>query len=219
MCTFHIAKNHCVSNALQWRHNDHDGVSITSLTVVYSTVCSDADQRKHQSSASLAFAWGFHRDRWILRTKAKLRGKCFHLMTSSCGHFMNTYFISVQLQIFVILVNIILYHRRLLAPGGCHSLAALEWRHNGGDGITNDRRLDWLLNNCSGAYQRTYQSSASLTFSREFRWWPRHHIRMRRNLGYRLNGIAQSVNWHMGMRRSSLMVGLSRLHPPICHVR
>ena len=31
---------------------------ITSLTVVYSTVYSDADQRKHQSSASLAFVWG-----------------------------------------------------------------------------------------------------------------------------------------------------------------
>ena len=28
---------------------------ITSLTIVYSTVYSDADQRKHQSSASLAF--------------------------------------------------------------------------------------------------------------------------------------------------------------------
>ena len=56
---------------------------ITSLTVVYSTVYSDADQRKHQSSASLAFVWGFHRDRWIPRTKGQLRGKCFHLMTSS----------------------------------------------------------------------------------------------------------------------------------------
>ena len=56
---------------------------ITSLTVVYSTVYSDADQRKHQSSASLAFVWGIHRDRWIPRTKGQLRGKCFHLMTSS----------------------------------------------------------------------------------------------------------------------------------------
>ena len=36
---------------------------ITSLTIVYSTVYSDAYQRKHQSSASLAF------DRWIPRTK------------------------------------------------------------------------------------------------------------------------------------------------------
>ena len=34
---------------------------ITNLTVVYSTVYSDADQRKHQSSASLAFVRGIHR--------------------------------------------------------------------------------------------------------------------------------------------------------------
>ena len=34
---------------------------ITSLTSVYSTVCSGADDRKHQSSASLAFVWGIHR--------------------------------------------------------------------------------------------------------------------------------------------------------------
>ena len=33
---------------------------ITSLTIVYSTVYWDADQRKHQSSASLAFVWGIH---------------------------------------------------------------------------------------------------------------------------------------------------------------
>ena len=50
---------------------------ITSLTVVYSTIYSDADQRKHQSSASLAFVWG------IPRTKGQLCGKCFHLLTSS----------------------------------------------------------------------------------------------------------------------------------------
>ena len=56
---------------------------ITSLTVVYSTVYCGADQRKHQSSALLAFVWGIHRDRWIPRTKGQLRGKYFHLMTSS----------------------------------------------------------------------------------------------------------------------------------------
>ena len=56
---------------------------ITSLTIVYSTVYSDADQRKHQSSVSLAFVWGNHSERWIPHTKGQLRGKCFHLMTSS----------------------------------------------------------------------------------------------------------------------------------------
>ena len=30
------------------------------------------------------FVWGIHWDRWIPRTKGQLRGKCFHLMTSSC---------------------------------------------------------------------------------------------------------------------------------------
>ena len=34
---------------------------ITSLTIVYSTVYSDATERKHQSSASLAFVWGIRR--------------------------------------------------------------------------------------------------------------------------------------------------------------
>ena len=57
---------------------------ITSFTVVYSIVYSGVDQRKHQSSASLAFVRGIHRDRWIPRTNDQLRGKCFHLMTSSC---------------------------------------------------------------------------------------------------------------------------------------
>ena len=34
---------------------------ITSLAIVYSTVYSDADQSKHQSSSSLAFVRGIHR--------------------------------------------------------------------------------------------------------------------------------------------------------------
>ena len=57
---------------------------ITSLTVVYSIVYSELNQTKHQSSASLAFVREIHRDRWISRTNGQLRGKCFHLMTSSC---------------------------------------------------------------------------------------------------------------------------------------
>ena len=69
---------------------------LTSLTVVYSTVYSDANQRKHQSSASLAFVWGFHRDRWIPRTKGQLRGKSFHLMTSPCVWFISvSYYLAV----------------------------------------------------------------------------------------------------------------------------
>ena len=34
---------------------------ISSVTIVYWTIYSGADHRKHQSSASLAFVWGIHR--------------------------------------------------------------------------------------------------------------------------------------------------------------
>ena len=54
---------------------------IISLTIVYSTVYSSADQRKHQSSASLAFVRGIRR--WFPRTNGQLGGKCYHLMMSS----------------------------------------------------------------------------------------------------------------------------------------
>ena len=45
---------------LQWRHDGAMASQITSLTIVYSTVYSVADQRKHHSSASLAFVREIH---------------------------------------------------------------------------------------------------------------------------------------------------------------
>ena len=55
----------CVQRVCIFHYDDviMDAIAslITNLTIVYSTVNSDADRRKHQSSASLAFVWGFHR--------------------------------------------------------------------------------------------------------------------------------------------------------------
>ena len=77
----------CLTQSTIWHYDDvimnAIASQITSLMIVYSTVYSDADQSKHQSSASLAFVWGIHRDRWLPRTKGQLRGKCFNLMRSS----------------------------------------------------------------------------------------------------------------------------------------
>ena len=42
---------------------------ISSFTIVYSIVYSVVDQRKHQSSASLAFVWGIHR--WLVNSPHK----------------------------------------------------------------------------------------------------------------------------------------------------
>ena len=57
---------------------------ITSLRIVYSTVYSGADQRKHQSSASLVFVRGIHR--WPVNSPHKwpVTRKKFQLVTSSC---------------------------------------------------------------------------------------------------------------------------------------
>ena len=95
---------------------------ITTLTVVYSIVYSDADQRKHQSSASLAFVRGIHRGPVIPRTNRQLRGKCFHLMTSSCGALTRSVHIYVRCH----LAHIRSFHAYgsvvaagLLDPWGC----------------------------------------------------------------------------------------------------
>ena len=55
---------------------------ITSLTIVYSSVSSGADQRKHQRSASLVFVWRIHR--WPVNTphKGPVTWQWFHSMTS-----------------------------------------------------------------------------------------------------------------------------------------
>ena len=47
---------------------------ITNFTIVYSTIYSDADQIKHQSSTSLAFVREYTNDRWIPCTNGLKRG-------------------------------------------------------------------------------------------------------------------------------------------------
>ena len=62
--TWITAKSSYIGNAQQDQHYsdiimDTMASEITSLAIVYSSVYSDADQRKHQSSASLAFVREF----------------------------------------------------------------------------------------------------------------------------------------------------------------
>ena len=56
---------------------------ITGVSIVCTAVVSGADQRKHQSSAPVAFVRGIHR--WPVNSSHKVlqRGIFFHLMTSS----------------------------------------------------------------------------------------------------------------------------------------
>ena len=73
---------------LQWFHHGCDSVPNHQPHDCLLNRYSDADQRKHQSSASRHWPLcrEFTGDRWIPRTNGQLRGKCFHLMTSSWKH-------------------------------------------------------------------------------------------------------------------------------------
>ena len=81
-----------VSNALSRHYNDVTMSAMVSqipgASIVYSTVCSGADQRKHQSSASLAFVRGIHR--WPVNSshKGPVTRKMFPfddvVMTTNC---------------------------------------------------------------------------------------------------------------------------------------
>ena len=58
---------------------------ITGVSIVYSTICSGAVERNHQSSASLSFVRGIHRGPMDSLHKGQWRGKCFHWVMSSCN--------------------------------------------------------------------------------------------------------------------------------------
>ena len=91
---------------------------ITSLTIVYSTVYSGADQRRHQSSALLAFVRGIHRwpvnslHKWPVTRKmfpfdTKLMNSCHrshsHLIHISSAHsqkFLQYYYTVVRENIY-----------------------------------------------------------------------------------------------------------------------
>ena len=104
-CTTKLRTGYLHQSYRCWGRNYYNDVimgaiasQITSLTIVYSTVYSDADQRIHQSSASLAICAGnssgtgefpapcgkFTSPRWMTNGQS-VCGKCFHLTTSPCS--------------------------------------------------------------------------------------------------------------------------------------
>ena len=70
---------------LRWRHNDHAGVSNHQP---HGCLLNRLFRRKSKKTSKLRVtglcAGNSPGDRWISRTNGQLRGKCFHLMTSSC---------------------------------------------------------------------------------------------------------------------------------------
>ena len=57
---------------------------ITGILIVCWTICSGADQRKHQTLYHWPVGGRSTSDQWIPLSDSQLCGKCFHLMMSSC---------------------------------------------------------------------------------------------------------------------------------------
>ena len=62
VCCISISGHYFKNTTLHWQHNERDESQITSV----SSLCSNADQRKHQISTSMTFVREIHRQqRWI----------------------------------------------------------------------------------------------------------------------------------------------------------
>ena len=159
---------------------------ITGISIVYSTVCSGADQRKHQSSASLSN--GIHR--WPVNSPHK--GPVTRQMFPSDDFIMITFFISFLCWswdpwgLMTFILDLLIQSWYLFIN---HYLCAIHY-----DDVIMGTIASQITSLTSvystvysGADQSKHQSSASLVFVWEFPaqmasyaenvsiWW-RHHV-------------------------------------------
>ena len=163
-----ITQPHWVCSQL--KHNHYNDVimsatasQITSLTSVYSTDYSVADQRKHQSSASLAFvrdnspATGeFPAQRASNAVNVSIWWR-HHGWDSPETH-REAYAIMVVADVIALNMHQAISNHQAVIPATTdyenshyatyisHNKHTLQWRHNGHDSVSNHQRLYCLLN-------------------------------------------------------------------------
>ena len=136
---------------------------ITSLTIVYSTIYSGADQRKHQICASLAFVWEIHR--WPANYPHK--GPVTRIMFPFDDIIMDTIICHeyqqnsqkplylaryINASAIIHILDILLFSTDgILNISICSLVTAaflcwLQWRHNERNGVSNHQPYDSLLN-------------------------------------------------------------------------
>ena len=116
---------------------------ITGLTIAYSNVYSGADQRKHQSSASLAFVEGIHP--WIPLTKAPNKGPIRRKMLpfddvimKDCGTTNNRIRIVLLFGLLLVLAFSFSFS---LVPFHVFHYSDVTWCHD----VSDHRHVDCLL--------------------------------------------------------------------------
>ena len=126
---------------------------ITGVSIVYSAVCSGADQRK-RSSASLAFVKGIHRWQVGSPHKGSVTRKMFPFGDVS----MHANWRKVDFHKWISSMNI--------------ELHPLQWRHNEHDGVSNHLPHDCLIRRLFRRISKKTSISALLAFLRGIHRWP-----------------------------------------------
>ena len=119
----------------QWHHNEYDGVANHQPHDCLLNRYSGADQRKHQSSASLAFVRRIHWGPVNSAHKGQVTRKCFHSMTSLCIEFVvfRTFGQCWQYHDIAVAVLWILHEKNLLLEAGWRIYASVNWVTTGSD--------------------------------------------------------------------------------------
>ena len=73
------------TSSLQWRHNGRDSIKSPASRFFTQPFIQTQIKENIKAPRHWPLCGEFTGGRWIPRTNGQLRGKCFHLMTSSCG--------------------------------------------------------------------------------------------------------------------------------------
>ena len=127
---------------------------ITSLTIVYSTVYSGADQRKHQSSASLALCGEFTGPgEFPAQMASNAENVSIWWRHHECAH-KCTFLLQNDALWDTCQMHCEICERELI------NLYTLQWRHNERLGLSNHRHHDCLLNRL---FRLRWKKSSKLT--------------------------------------------------------
>ena len=143
---------------------------ITSFTIVYSTVYSDADERKHQSSASLAFVWGIHRGRVNSPHKWTVTRKMFPFDDVIMICTVLVPYTGMQVNLFIVPDNTDKLttgtvslrktsHVYWVAIDIVNWQRTLQWYHDERNGVSNHQRFQCSLNRL---YRRRSKTTSKL---------------------------------------------------------
>ena len=131
---------------------------ITVVSTVCSAACSGTDQRKHQSSAWLAFLRGIHRSPMDSPHKGPVTRKIFPFDDVIMKQ-TRMPMIQQPSDEYIRSRHRHMHHSSLWPLARHNVMSPLLWRHNGRDGVSNHQPADFFLNHL---FRRRWKNTSKL---------------------------------------------------------